>query len=205
MSKPWFAPKYNKLTFAEVWPSQQAFLDDYSSLGGYLVMPNAPVSLNALKTLYFLLYARYGNNPIVNNDVNQWKFKIFAVIFSYAPAWERKVQIQKTIMELAESDLVTGAKQIYNHALNPSTAPSTGSLEELTYINDQTVATYKKAKLEAYNILWELIHTNHTEEFLTRFKDCFSKFVGIVPVPFYIDDIDILPVEEEEEEEEEES
>lgn len=201
MSKPWFAPKYNKLTFAEVWPTQQAFLDDYSSLGGYLVMPNAPVSQNALKTLYFLLYARYGNNPIVNNDVNQWKFKIFGVIFSYAPAWERKVQIQKTIMELAESDLVTGAKQIYNHALNPSTAPSTGSLEELTYINDQNVATYKKAKMEAYNILWELIHTNHTEEFLTRFKDCFSKFVGIVPVPFYIDDIDILPVEEEEEEE----
>lgn len=201
MSKPWFAPKYSKLTFAEVWPSQQAFLDDYSSLGGYLVMPNAPVSQNALKTLYFLLYARYGNNPIVNNDVNQWKFKIFAVIFSYAPAWERKVQIQKTIMELAESDLVTGAKQIYNHALNPSTAPSTGSLEELTYINDQNVAIHKKAKMEAYNILWELIHTNHTEEFLTRFKDCFSKFVGIVPVPFYIDDIDILPVEEEEEEE----
>ena len=205
MSKPWFAPKYNKLTFAEVWPTQKAFLDDYSDLGGYLVMPNASVSENALKTLYFLLYARYGNNPIVNNDVNQWKFKIFAVIFSYAPAWERKVQIQKTIMELAESDLVTGAKQIYNHALNPSTAPSTGSLEELTYINDQNVAIHKKAKLEAYSILWELIHTNHTEEFLTRFKDCFSKFVGIVPVPFYIDDIDILPVEEEEEEEEEES
>ena len=197
MSKPWFAPKYNKLTFAEVWPSQQAFLDDYSSLGGYLVMPNAAVSENALKTLYFLLYARYGNNPIVNNDVNQWKFKIFAVIFSYAPAWERKVQIQKTIMELAESDLVTGAKQIYNHALNPSTAPSTGSLEELTYINDQNIAIHKKAKMEAYSILWELIHTNHTEEFLTRFKDCFSKFVGIIPVPFYIEDSEFLEIDEE--------
>lgn len=196
MSEVLFAPKYNKMTFAQVWPSQKAFLDDYSELGSNLVMPNASVSLNALKTLYFLLYARYGNNPIVNNDVNQWKFKIFAVIFSYAPAWERKVQIQKTIMELAESDLVTGAKQIYNHALNPSTAPSTGSLEELTYINDQNVAIHKKAKMEAYSILWELIHTNHTEEFLTRFKDCFSKFVGIIPVPFYIEDSEYIEVEE---------
>lgn len=196
MSEVLFAPKYNKLTYAQVWPSQEAFLKDYSELGGNLVMPNAPVSENALKTLYFLLYARYGNNPIVNNDVNQWKFKIFSIIFSYAPAWERKVQIQKTLMELAEADLVVGAKQIYNHALNPSTAPKTTDLDELAYINDQNVAIHKKAKMEAYGILWELIHTNHTEEFLTRFKDCFSKFVGIVPVPFYIEDSEFIEVEE---------
>ena len=196
MSEVLFAPKYNKLTYAQVWPSQEAFLKDYSELGGNLAMPNAPVSENALKTLYFLLYARYGNNPIVNNDVNQWKFKIFSIIFSYAPAWERKVQIQKTLMELAEADLVVGAKQIYNHALNPSTAPKTTDLDELTYINDQNVAIHKKAKMEAYGILWELIHTNHTEEFLTRFKDCFSKFVGIIPVPFYIEDSEFIEVEE---------
>ena len=196
MSEVLFAPKYNKLTFAQVWPSQKAFLDDYSGLGSNLVMPNAPVSENALKTLYFLLYARYGNTPIVNNDVNQWKFKIFSIIFSYGPAWERKVQIQKTLMELAEADLVVGAKQIYNHALNPSTAPKTTDLDELTYINDQNVAIHKKAKMEAYGILWELIHTNHTEEFLTRFKDCFSKFVGIIPVPFYIEDSEFIEVEE---------
>ena len=196
MSEVLFFPKYNKLTYAQVWPSQKAFLDDYTELGGNLVMPNAPVSENALKTLYFLLYARYGNNPIVNNDVNQWKFKIFSIIFSYGPAWERKIQIQKTLMELAEADLVVGAKQIYNHALNPSTAPKTTDLEELNYINDQNVTIHKKAKMEAYSILWELIHTNHTEEFLTRFKDCFSKFVGIIPVPFYIEDSEFIEVEE---------
>lgn len=196
MSEVLFAPKYNKLTYAEVWPSQEAFLKDYSELGGNLVMPNAPVSENALKTLYFLLYARYGNNPIVNNDVNQWKFKIFSVIFAYAPAWEKKVQIQKTLIELAEADLLVGAKQIYNHALNPSTAPKTSDLEELNYINDQNTAIHKKAKMEAYGILWELIHTNHTEEFLTRFKDCFSKFVGILPIPFYIEDSEFIEVEE---------
>ena len=197
MSSVLFAPKYSKMTFAQIWPSQKAFLDDYSELGGHLVMPNAPVSENALKTLYFLLYARYGNNPIVNNDVNQWKFKMFSVIFAYGPAWERKVQIQKTIMELAEADLLVGARQIYNHALNPSTAPKTSDLEELNYINDQNTAIHKKAKMEAYGILWELIHTNHTEEFLTRFKDCFSKFVGIIPVPFYIEDSEYIEIEED--------
>ena len=94
---------------------------------------------------------------------------------------------------------MTGAKQVYNHALNPSTVPSTTTLEELQYINDQNVASHKKSKLEAYTILWELIHTNHTEEFLGRFRDCFSKFVGVIPVPFYIDDVNVIPEEEEEE------
>lgn len=188
MIKPWFAPEYSKLTFAQVWPSQKAFLDDYNVDNGFLVMPNAPVTENALKTLYFLLYARYGNTPIVNSDVNQWKFKIFSIIFSYGPAWEKKVQIQKKIIELSENDILIGARQIYNHAANPSTAPKTSDLTELEYINDQNTALHKKSKLEAYSILWEMIHTNHTEEFLTRFKDCFSKFVDSTPVPFYIYD-----------------
>lgn len=200
MNKPWFAPGYNKMTFAQIWPSQKAFLDDISADYGYLVLPNNNLSLNGLKTLYFLLYAKYGNNPIVNNDVNQWKFKIYSIIFAYGGAWEKKVSIQKAVQELSEADIMLGAKQIYNHAFNPSQAPSTATIEELEYINDQNTATHKKAKLEAYNILWETIHTNHTEEFLNRFKDCFSKFVGTLCVPFFIDEVDILPEEEEEEE-----
>ena len=204
MSKPWFAPKYNKLTFLEVWPNVESFLLDCGNiLEETMLLPTGPITRQGKFTLYWLLVARYGNNPIVNNDVTQWKMKIFAIMFAYMPAWEKKIQIQKTLSELTETDLLVGAKQIYNHALNPSTAPKTTDLDELNYINDQNVAIHKKAKMEAYSILWELIHTNHTEEFLTRFKDCFSKFVGIIPVPFYIDDIDVIPSEEEEEEEEE--
>lgn len=202
MSKPWFAPNYNKMTFVQVWPNLDKFLLDFGRLSEEMfLLPNAPITRQGKCTLYWLLVGKYGNTPIVNNDVTQWKIKIFSIIFAYAPAWEKKISIQKTLMELPESDLLAGAKQIYNHALNPSTAPSTDSLEELTYINDQNTALHKKSKMEAYSILWELIHTNHTEEFLTRFKDCFSKFVGIVPVPFYIDDVDVIPAEEEEEEE----
>ena len=146
------------------------------------------VSFVAFTTIFVSSCSKYGNTPIINNDVNQWKFKILAIIFSYGPAWEKKIKIQKTIIELSEADILVGAKQIYNHAANPSTAPSTSALEELDYINDQNTALHKKSKLEAYSILWEMIHTNHTEEFLTRFKDCFSKFVDETPVPFYIYD-----------------
>ena len=69
-------------------------------------------------------------------------------MFAYGPAWEKKAAIQNTILGLTESDILVGAKQIYNHALNPSTAPKTSDLEELNYINDQNTALHKKSKLD---------------------------------------------------------
>ena len=103
--------------------------------------------------------------------------KIVSRIFSFGPLWEKKQGIQKNLRDLAEADLLQGAKQIYNHAFNPSTAPTTGTLEELDYINDQNTANHKKPKMEAYSILWNLLHADHTREYLDRFKNCFAVFV----------------------------
>lgn len=46
-----------------------------------------------------------------------------------------------------------GSKVINNHAFNPSGSPTTATLEELTYTNEQTTQNYKKSKLEAYTVL----------------------------------------------------
>ena len=54
---------------------------------------------------------------------------------------------------MSEDDLVKGSKQIVNHSYNPSTAPSTSTLEELTTINEQNTNNYKKGKLDAYAFL----------------------------------------------------
>jgi hypothetical protein len=75
---------------------------------------------------------------------------MFSVIFQYGPTWQKRLDIQAKIRGLTDSDILIGSKAIYNTALNPSTAPSTGSLEELTYINSQNTTNYKKSKLEAY-------------------------------------------------------
>lgn len=72
---------------------------------------------------------------------------------------------------------MAGAKAIYNSAMNPSTAPSTSSLDELTYINSQNTTNYKKSKLEAYNILWSLLDDTLTAKFIEKFGICFKKFV----------------------------
>lgn len=183
----WFAPEYGTFRFCEIWPSLNDFENDYNQHISLYPQNPSPIKSDSLRTLYFLLYSKYGNNPIANNDPNQFKFKVWSIIFAYGPMWEKKLEIQDTVRSLSEADLLAGSKQIYNHALNPSSTPSTDTLEELLFINDQNTALHKKSKMEAYSILWELLHANATEEFLRQFKRCFSVAVGTQCVPFYID------------------
>ena len=46
---------------------------------------DAPNKESNLRTLYYLLYAKYGNNFITNLDENQWIYKVFSTIFKYGP------------------------------------------------------------------------------------------------------------------------
>lgn len=191
MSYPDLRPEYSTMTFAQVYPSYEKFKEDYDALitlvsGGVQPLTNA----NAQATFY-LLFARYGNNPIVNFDITQFKMKLMSVIATYGPVWEKKKAIQKSLRDLTEAELLQGAKQIYNHAFNPSTEPSTQELEELTHINDQNVTNNKKAKMEAYSILWANLHVDATDEYLNKFKNCFSRFVGDqCPILFAVDEED---------------
>ena len=191
MSYPDLRPEYSTMTFAQVYPSYEKFKEDYDALitlvsGGVQPLTNA----NAQATFY-LLFARYGNNPIVNFDITQFKMKLMSVIATYGPVWEKKKAIQKSLRDLSEAELLQGAKQIYNHAFNPSTEPSTQELEELTHINDQNVTNNKKAKMEAYSILWANLHVDATDEYLNKFKNCFSRFVGDqCPILFAVDEED---------------
>ena len=164
-------PQYSTILFTDVWNSYQDFLEDFN---------DSPFAGSITKTeiLFYLLYARYGNNPIANRDTHQFKFKIFSVIYQYGPTWEKRLAIQEDLRGLSGDDLLKGAKAIYNTALNPSTAPSTGSLDDLTYINSQNTTNYKKSKMDAYAQLWALLETDVTEDFLAKFKKCFKVFVA---------------------------
>ena len=184
----WYAPKYETLTFSQVWNNYSSFLDDYNSLMVGMAQNPAPLKANSIQTVYYLLFARYGNNPIANSDIGQFKMKIMSIIYAYGPLWQRKQEIQDSIRSLTDEELLVGAKQIYNHAYNPNAEPSTAALTELEYINEQNTTNNKKSKMEAYSILWNILHGSATDEFLNKFKKCFAIFVDTMPAPFYIDD-----------------
>ena len=58
-----------KRLFDEIFENASGFLTEFkaSAFAGAITDDN-------VTKLYYLLYARHGNDPIVNNDENQWKW-----------------------------------------------------------------------------------------------------------------------------------
>ena len=159
MSNTFVKPMYDTNLFCEIWDSSESFLADYNNTGTEFTNQVPPVisQQNALMT-YLLLFSRYGNNPIANYDVTQFKNKIFTIIWQYGPAWEKRLSMQEDIRNLTLQEITQGTKTdwssegtqsqnnsgtdttINNHAYNPSTAPTTQTTNELDYIDQQQVA-----------------------------------------------------------------
>lgn len=184
-------PQYSTVLFTDIYDNVEDFIADYKNESSDFVngIPNL-ISDTSAETLFYLLYARYGNNPIANRDINQFKYKIFSVIFQYGPTWEKRLEVQAALRQLTLDDIRLGSKAIYNQALNPSTEPSTASLEELTFINQQNTTNYKKSPLEGYAILLDLLNTDVTEEFIKKFNICFKKFVSAERPLIYVTEED---------------
>lgn len=172
-------PMYNTVKFTDIYSDVTAFIDDYNTVG----IP-AKLKSDSATTLFYLLYAKYGNNPISNNDINQFKYRLFAIIFQYGPTWEKRLEVQDAIRGLSLDQLREGSKAISNMAMNPDTDPGTGSLTELGYINQQNTNNVKKSVISAYEDLWGLLKVDVTEEFLTKFKQLFKQVV--IPEHTYI-------------------
>lgn len=164
---------YRTRKFTDIFPNESTFIGEYENAG----IPPMLSQESSVTTLYYLLYARYGNSNIASSDENQFKYKLWSIIYSYGPSWEKRVEIQKNLRELTENDLITGATQIRNHSYNPSTQPSTSTLDELTTINEQNTTKAKRSKLDAYAYLWDLLDTDVTTEFLNRFQNLFLRIV----------------------------
>lgn len=159
--------------FGEIWTTAEEFLAEWTQIG-----LSQELSDDDIKLIFVLLYARYGNSNIASSDENQFKFRVFSTIFQYGPIWRAKLDINKELRDLIGTDtLLQGSKAIYNHAFNPSTAPTTDTTEELDFINDQNVTKYRKSPLEAYGTLMELVGMDYTNVFLNRFQKFFLTIV----------------------------
>lgn len=192
-------PQYSTNIFTDIYPDVETFVSDYKNNGipyQYVVGTTTVQTLTDtnVEALFYLLYARYGNSPLANRDITQFKYKLFSVIFQYGPSWQKELEIQRKLLNLSEDDIRLGSKAIYNQALNPQTEPSTAALDELTYINQQNTTNYKKSPLEGYAMLLDLLKKDVTEEFINKFGRCFKKFVS--------NERPIIYVTEEEEDEE---
>lgn len=163
---------YRHNSFQQVWSTDDSFVGDMTNDNGIPVI----ISLANLRILYYLLLSKYANSPIANSSIDQFKYKVRAIIWQYGPSWEKRLDIQEKLRNLTDDELMQGSKAINNRALNDGNEPSTTSLQELDYINEQTTQQFKKGKLDGYAYLWDLLATDVTTEFLNRFAKLFNPF-----------------------------
>lgn len=176
---------YRQKRFTDVYQSVEDFLADYKDCG----IPTT-ISDNSAQTLFYLLYGSYGNDVVASSDINRFKYKLFSIIFQYAPNWEKQLEIQNKLRGLTEDDIRLGSRQIYNTAQNPSTEPSTDTTDELQYINNQNVTKNQRGVLEGYATLLSLLRTDVTQEFLNRFRKLFLTIVQPEEPLLYITEVD---------------
>ena len=193
---------YNFPTFSDEFPSATEFKDYYLNCG----IPAKLLDTNNINTVYYLLYAQYGNTPIAFTDENQFRYNIMTRIFMYGPSWERRLQVQDRIRALSEEELSNGSMQIYNNALNPSTPIKTSksveggtpivsnegtmSSKQIGYINGQNVTINKRGLLEGFAMLEALLVTDVTKDFVKKFNDLFCINASAQRTPLYMTDKD---------------
>lgn len=174
---PMIDGNYRTRKFKQIFSDSDTFAEEFSESGINFGSFGTDFDLDQLTLIYGLLYARYGNSNIASDDENQFKYKVFSTIFMYAPTWFKRLEVQKALRELSLDELQLGSKAIYNNAMNPSGQPTTDTVEELKYINQQNTTKYKRSKLEAYGNLMALLETDVTEEFIGKFKKLFITIV----------------------------
>lgn len=164
--------QYNTRKFSEIYETASDFTDAAEACQLDIDLTTAE-----LTTVYYLLYARYGNSSIVNYDENQWNYKLWAILFNYGPTWSKELSIQTTLRGLTEDQIRTATRTMYNSSLNPSTLPSNGTDDELTTINSQNVTKGKKGVVEGYAMLLGLLDDKVTDRFIDKFKNLFLTIV----------------------------
>ena len=167
---------YNTKKFNDIFPSAADFYDNYTALQTTAGLLNLMDETDCAIT-WQLITAKYGNNPICNWSEEQFKIKVWQIMFQYGPTWVKKLDIQHKLRNLSDAQLLLGDTSIYNTALHPDITPSDQTLTELPYISQQNVSKRSKNPLKAYNELLILLENDVTEEYISKFKKLFLTIV----------------------------
>lgn len=175
-------PAYARWTFKDLFPDATTFKTAVKTNN----LLEAEITDSFIDKFYYMMLAKYCNTPIIKDDAEAWLYDLIFTMNAYIPTFLKKEAIQKDLRALSTDDARVGFQSIYNHAFNPSQAPSTGTEEELPYVNEQNVNKTRKNVVDALSILWELLHTNLWEDLLRKFSKLFSKIASPANNVIYI-------------------
>lgn len=176
---------YRTRSFSEIFPDLATFKSEYDK-GAFPdnLLSGAGYQELGLSTIYSLLMARYFESHIATDSEDAFKLQIMSRIYQHGQQWQRQMYLQQKYITMSDGDILAGSKAVYNHAKNPGTAPSAGSLEELTYIDDQNVTTFKKYGPDAWRQISASIDPGICKRFTDKFRDLFIK-ISAPDYPLY--------------------
>lgn len=160
--------------FYEIYEDIQVFIADYKNIG----IP-AKLKEESIRTIWYLLNAKYNTSIIAYNSIYQFKLQLFSTIFKYGPWWQKQLQLQDKLRAL-DFDKVArqGTTAIHNEAVNDSRAPSTATTEQIPFINRQNTTHYKKSTLETISEMSMLLERDFTTEFIKKFEPLFENILA---------------------------
>lgn len=158
-------------SLSDIFPDYESFVETYTGSG----LPNRFKDLEFLKTIYFVLMGEYAASSIAAMSEDLFRVRFLTLVHAYGPQLERELQIQDDLLKMSTDELMVSSKAVYNTALNPSEAPSTDTIDELPYINQQNTTKHVRSKLDAYMLLEELLNDNLIKDFIKRFDHLFVR------------------------------
>lgn len=158
--------RYRTNSFTEIYPDYDTFKEEYN-----LTVFKDALDEEHLELCYYLLYQQYGNSHVANSDENQFKYKLYTIIWQYGPVWQKKIELQEKIRALTEEEIREGSKSISDHSYNPST--ELNSSGEIDTVNEQDRNRVKRNKVDAYASQWDMLDAQPTTDFINKFKPLF--------------------------------
>lgn len=193
MPNPFTLPMYGTYRnpkFTDLFPDLDTWKAEWTACALPLTTMIGAATSAQTSQIYYLLYAKYGNSTIAGSDPEQWKYRLWAKIFQFGPTWWKKLQLQADVRALTTEELQKGGRVIYNHSFNPSTEPSTATLEELETIDNQDTSNYLKSKIEALGLQWGMLEDDVTGFFLEQFRKLFLTVVA-PELPLIYPEVDV--------------
>jgi hypothetical protein len=168
-------------TFTDIFPDFDTFKQHYKDNELDTIGTEDVLSESSLKTLYYLLYARYGDRSILFYDTNQFIYAVFSLVYMYGPTWQRRVALQSKIRNLTDDEIVSSDATSHTHAYNPGTL----NTDDINYINEQNKTKRTRSKMEGLALASSLLEKDVSKEFVDKFASLFRRgVINICPVYF---------------------
>lgn len=169
---------YRTRTFGQIFPDLTTFKNFFTGCPiPNRLLTGTPYANYTIDAIYALLVSEFFGAHIAHSSEDWFKLRVMQIIFEYGPTWQREMVLQDKLMNATDADLRAGAYSLHNHALHPSTSPSTGTDEELTYIDDQNVNKWKKDYVRSFTDGSAALDDSATRRFINHFKKLFIKFI----------------------------